>query len=72
MPNLSPHDRDTRWFHENTVSVRNDEAIFGKVPITIRHGKKTYSASDGGFLTYRAKLPSVSKSTRRFIATGIN
>jgi hypothetical protein len=56
MPNLSPEDRDTSWFHENTLLIRNDEAILDKVPITIRHGEKTYSASDGGFLTYRARF----------------
>jgi hypothetical protein len=56
MPNLSPDDRDARWFHENTLIIRNDEAILEKVPITIRHGEKTYSASDGGFLTYRARF----------------
>jgi hypothetical protein len=56
MPNLSPDDRDARWFHENTLIIRNDEAILENVPITIRHGQKSYSASDGGFLTYRARF----------------
>jgi hypothetical protein len=56
MPNLSPDDHDAKWFHENTLVVRNDEAILDKVPITIRHGEKSYPASDGGFLTYRAKF----------------
>jgi hypothetical protein len=56
MPNLSPDDRDARWFHENTLVIRSDEAILEKVPITIRHGEKSYSASDGGFLTYRARF----------------
>ncbi len=56
MPNLSPDDHDAKWFHENALVIRNDEAILDKVPVTIRHGKKTYSASDGGFLTYRAKF----------------
>lgn len=56
MPNLTPDDRDAAWFHENTLLIRNDEAILDKVPVTIRHGKKTYSASDGGFLTYRARF----------------
>jgi hypothetical protein len=27
-----------------------------KVPIVIRRGKKGYSASDGGFMTYRARF----------------
>jgi hypothetical protein len=40
MGNLSPEDRDTKWFHENTLLIRNDEAILDEVPITIRHGRK--------------------------------
>lgn len=58
MPNLSPEDRDAQWFHENTLLIRNDEAILDKVPIVIRERKKEYSASDGGFLTYRARFTS--------------
>jgi hypothetical protein len=56
LPSLSPEDSDTTWFHENRLIIRNDEAILDKVPVTIRRGKKTYSASDGGFLTYRARF----------------
>lgn len=36
--------------------VRNNEAILDKVLLTIKRGKRSYSASDGGFLTYRAKF----------------
>lgn len=56
MPNLSPEDRDAEWFHENTLLIRNNEAILDKVPVTILHRRKQYSASDGGFLTYRARF----------------
>jgi hypothetical protein len=56
MPNLTPEDRDAAWFHENRLLIRNDEAILDKVPIIIRHGKTAYSASDGGFLTFRAQF----------------
>ena len=28
MPNLSPDERDARWFHENTLLIRNAEAAF--------------------------------------------
>jgi hypothetical protein len=56
MPNLTAEDPEAAWFHENTLVIRNDEAILDKVPIVIRRGKKGYSASDGGFLTYRAKF----------------
>ncbi len=47
---------DALRFHENTLLIRNDEAILDKVPITIRSGKKEYQAAEGGFLTYRAKF----------------
>jgi hypothetical protein len=56
MPNISPDDPHAEWFHENTLVVRNDEAILDKVPIVVHNGKKEYSASDGGFLTFRAKF----------------
>ena len=48
MPNLTPEDHAASWFHENSLVIRNDEAILDKVPITIRHGKKAYSPADGG------------------------
>src|SRR5260221_33053 len=56
LPNLTPDVQDVKWFHESTLLIRNDEAILDKVPVAVLHGKKTYSASDGGFLTYRAKF----------------
>ncbi len=56
MPRLTPEDRDTAWFHENRLLIRGDEAILDMVPITIRHSQRGYSASDGGFFTYRAKF----------------
>jgi hypothetical protein len=56
MPNLTREDRDAAWFHENRLLIRNDQAILDKVPIVIRHREKVYSASDGGFLTYRAEF----------------
>lgn len=65
MTNLTPEERDTAWFHENTLLIRNDEAILDKIPISIHHGKKEYSASDGGFLTYRARL--ITKDGQSFV-----
>jgi len=53
MPSVSPDDPDVKWFHENALFVRNNEAILDMVPVSIKHGGKSYSASDGGFLTYR-------------------
>jgi hypothetical protein len=56
MPNISPDDPHASWFHENTLVVRNDEAILDEVPVVFHGGKKEYSASDGGFMTFRAKF----------------
>ena len=44
------------WFHENTLIVRGAEVILDMQPVVFHSGKKTYSASDGGFLTYRGRL----------------
>ena len=57
MPeHLSPDDPHASWFHENTLVVRNDEAILNEVPVVFHGAKKGYSASDGGFITFRAKF----------------
>jgi len=56
MPNLTPDDRIARWFHENTLLVRNDEAVIDKAPIVMRKNKKEESSADGGFFTYRARF----------------
>lgn len=49
MDNLSPEDPLIHWYHEDTLFIRNNEFILHKAPLTMRNGKKTYSASDGGF-----------------------
>jgi hypothetical protein len=54
--NLSPDEKDTEWFHENTLVIRGKEAVLDLVPLSINHGVKSYSASDGGFLTYRGRF----------------
>jgi hypothetical protein len=56
MPNISPDDPDAKWFHESTLLVRNNEAILDMAPRYFKAGKKFYSASDGGFLTYRGRF----------------
>ena len=56
MPNISPDDPRASWFHENTLVVRNDQAILDEVPVVFHGRKKNYSASDGGFLTFRARF----------------
>jgi hypothetical protein len=44
---------NARWFHENTLVVRGTEVILDMNPVVFHNGKEAYSASDGGFLTYR-------------------
>ena len=56
MPSISPDDPEVKWFHENTLLVKNNEAVLDMVPVSIRRGEKSYSASDGGFLTYRGRF----------------
>lgn len=53
---VDPGDPKATWFHENTLLIRNDDAILDKVPVVVSHGKKGYSASDGGFFTYRGRF----------------
>jgi hypothetical protein len=51
-----PEEPNAQWFHENRLLIRSDEAILDKVPVIVSHGKKQYSASDGGFFTYRGRF----------------
>jgi hypothetical protein len=53
---VDPGDPKAKWFHENRLLISNDDAILDKVPVVFSHGKKGYSASDGGFFTYRGKF----------------
>ena len=53
---VDPGDPKAKWFHENRLLIRNDDAILDKVPVVVSHGKKGYSASDGGFFTYRGRF----------------
>jgi hypothetical protein len=56
MSSVTPEDKEAKWFYENTLLIRNGEAILDMVPISIKHGIKEYSASDGGFMTYRGRF----------------
>lgn len=66
MPSQDPHQPDALWYHENTIVVRGGELILDEEPISIREGKKAYSASDGGFITYRGRFLA---KKRRFYAS---
>ena len=56
MASESPEEPDAQWFHENTLIVRNGEFILDELPVAIRGEEKSYSASDGGFITYRGRF----------------
>ena len=56
MPNISPDEKDANWFHENKLLIRDKQAILDMSPVYFLHGKKWYSASDGGFMTYRGEF----------------
>jgi hypothetical protein len=55
LPNISLDEPGAKWFHEHGL-VRNNEAILDMAPVWFKGGKKFYSASDGGFLTYRGRF----------------
>ena len=48
----APH----KWYHLNTVYIRNDTMFLYKEPIMIRKKDTTYSASDGAFYYYFGKV----------------
>jgi hypothetical protein len=56
MVNLSPDEPKARWFHENTLVIRGDTVTLNKSPVWFKDGEKFFSASDGGFYTYRGTL----------------
>jgi len=56
MPNISPDEKDAKWFHENTLVIRDKQVILDMSPVYFLHGKKWHSASDGGFKTYRGEF----------------
>ena len=53
MASMNSLEPDALWYHENTLIVRNGEFVLDKNPIIMRGTEKSYSASDGGFITYR-------------------
>ena len=56
MSSVTSEDIDAKWYYENTLLIRNGEAILDMTPFSIKHKKKEYSASDGGFMTYRGRF----------------
>jgi hypothetical protein len=66
MQSENPHEPDALWYHENTVVARGGELILDENPVSIREGRKTYSASDGGFITYRGRF--LTKTGRVYVS----
>ena len=56
MEEYDPEEPDVKWFYENTLIIRENEAILDKTPVYFQKGKKAYSAADGGFMTYRGRF----------------
>jgi hypothetical protein len=54
--NISHDEPNSKWFYENIFVVRGTEMTLDMQPVVFHNGKKAYSASDGGFLSYRGKL----------------
>jgi hypothetical protein len=58
-PMLGYHDPKTpndRWFHQNTLTIKGLDVTLKKSPVSFYKGKKSYSASDGGFYTYAGTM----------------
>jgi hypothetical protein len=56
MEEIKDYEPGKKWFHENSLLSKDNEAVLDKVPVEIVKGRKQYSASDGGFITYRARF----------------
>jgi hypothetical protein len=66
LESQSPEIPDELWYHENTIVVRAGELILDENPVGIREGKESYSASDGGFITYRGRF--LAKKGRLYVS----
>jgi hypothetical protein len=57
---MSDHYPKEKWFHEVKVIIKNNSITVDKCPVSYDSlGKKGYSASDGGFLTYKGAITKV-------------
>jgi len=56
MEEMKDYEPGKKWFHENNLLIKDNEAVLDKVPVEIVKGQKQYSASDGGFITYRGRF----------------
>ncbi|TGE19321.1 hypothetical protein [Hymenobacter elongatus] len=53
---ITPDDTTDHWYHENRLTFRGDSAFLEQVPVVVKEQEKSYSASDGGFYSFRGKI----------------
>jgi hypothetical protein len=53
IADFDPSDPRAHWFHKCTLTIKGTNATLSKIPVFIKEGAMSYSASDGGFLEYR-------------------
>ena len=51
-----------KWYHEVNVTIKGNEITIDKSPVWFKDSLKSYSASDGGFITYSGKLTKVGEA----------
>lgn len=56
MEEIKDYEPGKKWFHEDSLLIKDNETVLDKVPLKIVKGRKQYSASDGGFITYRGRF----------------
>lgn len=60
---VTPDDTTDQWYHENTLTIRGDSVFLQGVPVAIKDGQKSYSASDGGFYEFKGIISRNGDST---------
>jgi hypothetical protein len=57
MEGMPPEKPGDKWYHENIVYIRPDSLYLEGNPIIVhQNGEKSYSASDGGFYSYKGRI----------------
>lgn len=65
MESLSPENKAVHWYHQNDLIIKGNAVTLCKSPLTINKGVTEYSASDGGFYSYRGTV--VSKNSKIYL-----
>ena len=65
MIGMPPEKPGDKWYHENIVYIRPDSLYLKGNPIIVsQNGKKGYSASDGGFYSYKGRINTTNGSLK--------